>query len=618
MKTLRTILALLIVSLPLRIFAQDYPEVKLADEYFHKNDFEKAKDAYETVVRKKISINYIYENYRTTLYALEDYKAFDKLLKNLLKTQPSNIVYQIDLGILRDDQGKKSESDKIFSKVINSSKDHSMKTNLCATHFLKRNLPQQSVNTYLKARNSSGKYAFARELSQVYLISGQKQNMIDELLNLLADAEGNLEYVQNTLQENLDADEFEILEKKLFDKIQGQFSSIVYNKLLIWYYVQKKDFYSAFIQAKAVDKRLGTPDRKGGTLMELGQIAMENRDYENAILCFEHISENYPKSYYYHQSKRLLIESKEEIVKTKFPIPDVEIKKLIDDYMQLKKQIRDPNENVKIIRSVARLYSFYLGDHDTAMNLLNDVLQHGRNDKNLEAECKILLGDIYLLKNEPWESTLLYSQAEKSVKDSPIAHLAKLKNAQLSFYRGDFELAQAHLNVLKLATSREISNDAIDLSLLISDNLNLDTSSTAMEEYASIDLLVFQHKFIEAQSGLDAMLKKFVGHSLTDEIYWKKAEIFKKVGQIDSSIIYLEKIVTEFPDDILGDNSLFELAEIYQFKKRDSAKAMELYKQLLMDFPGSIYTAEARKRFRKLRGDAIFQESSEEVKPHIH
>jgi hypothetical protein len=35
----------------------------------------------------------------------------------------------------------------------------------------------------------------------------------------------------------------------------------------------------------------------------------------------------------------------------------------------------------------------------------------------------------------------------------------------------DFELAQAHLDILKLATSREIANDAMELSLLITDNL---------------------------------------------------------------------------------------------------------------------------------------------------
>jgi hypothetical protein len=45
------------------------------------------------------------------------------------------------------------------------------------------------------------------------------------------------------------------------------------------------------------------------------------------------------------------------------------------------------------------------------------------------------------------------------------------------------------------------------------------------------------------------------------------------------------------------------LAELYNWKLDDKDKAMELYKQLMMDYTGSLYTTEARKRFRALRGD---------------
>jgi outer membrane protein assembly factor BamD (BamD/ComL family) len=37
----------------------------------------------------------------------------------------------------------------------------------------------------------------------------------------------------------------------------------------------------------------------------------------------------------------------------------------------------------------------------------------------------------------------------------------------------------------------------------------------------------------------------------------------------------------------------------------DITKAKELYEKILFDYPGSLYTTEARKRFRTLRGDMI-------------
>ena len=46
-------------------------------------------------------------------------------------------------------------------------------------------------------------------------------------------------------------------------------------------------------------------------------------------------------------------------------------------------------------------------------------------------------------------------------------------------------------------------------------------------------------------------------------------------------------------------------AKIYEENFEQKDKAMELYREILQKFPGSIYGAEARKRFRNLRGDTI-------------
>jgi tetratricopeptide (TPR) repeat protein len=166
-------------------------------------------------------------------------------------------------------------------------------------------------------------------------------------------------------------------------------------------------------------------------------------------------------------------------------------------------------------------------------------------------------------------------------------------------------LAQAHLDILKLATSREIANDAMDLSLLITDNTGLDTSSVVMGEYAAIDLLIFQNKLQEALVALDAMLVKYPDHSLTDEIYFQKAKIYERMGKFELAVSNLQKIVENPQYDILSDDALYRMAFIYEENLQDKAKAQQLYNDLLVKHKGSIYIAEARKRFRKLRGDEL-------------
>jgi tetratricopeptide (TPR) repeat protein len=254
---------------------------------------------------------------------------------------------------------------------------------------------------------------------------------------------------------------------------------------------------------------------------------------------------------------------------------------------------------------MALLYAFYKNDRDTAIVILSDAIFQARNDEKFKARAKIDLGDILLLKGEPWESTLLYSQVEKAQKDEPLGHEAKLRNAKLAYYKGEFELAQEHLDVLKLATSREIANDAMDLSILIQDNVGLDTSYDAMSEYAAIDLLLFQNRTDEALIKCDEMLRKYPKHSLTDEIYWLKAKLFRKMGNYNEAVKMLDVIIVGYSYDILGDDAHYLKGLILEEDLKDVEGAKAIYQELLKKYPGSILCADTRKRFRVLRGDGV-------------
>ena len=90
-----------------------------------------------------------------------------------------------------------------------------------------------------------------------------------------------------------------------------------------------------------------------------------------------------------------------------------------------------------------------------------------------------------------------------------------------------------------------------------------------------------------------------------DEAYYKKAEIYIKKGLNDSAVVYFKKIMTEYPNDVLGDDATFRLAVMYEEVYKDKQQAMDTYEKLMTTYPGSIYVVDARKRYRALRGDAV-------------
>ena len=218
---------------------------------------------------------------------------------------------------------------------------------------------------------------------------------------------------------------------------------------------------------------------------------------------------------------------------------------------------------------------------------------------------KIELGDVYVFLGNVWDASLLFSQVELDFKEDPLGHSAKFRNARISYYTGDFNWAQAQLDVLKASTSKLISNDAIDLSLLITDNFNMDTLTTAMEMFARADLLSYQNKYDASMVTLDSIVTEFPMHSLTDEILMLKGNMYYRQGKFTEAREQFQKVVDLHFMDITADDALFKLAEMSQFLDNDTAKAMELYEKLITDFPGSLFVVEARKRFRELRGDAI-------------
>jgi TolA-binding protein len=209
------------------------------------------------------------------------------------------------------------------------------------------------------------------------------------------------------------------------------------------------------------------------------------------------------------------------------------------------------------------------------------------------------------MQGEIWEATLLYSQVDKAFKEDLLGHEARFRNARLSYYAGDFQWAQAQFDILKSSTSKLIANDALDLSVFIMDNLGLDTTETAIKLYADADLLVFQNRFEAAFAKMDSLQAAFPGHSLGDDVLYLKAKIQKKQRNYEQAAALLQEIIDNHSDEIRADNAIYELAELYEQQLAQPSKAQALYETLFIDYSNSTLAVEARKRYRKLRGDDI-------------
>ncbi|WP_241498949.1 tetratricopeptide repeat protein [Rufibacter ruber] len=588
---------------PLPSVAQSVPEqMALAKEYLRQSEYQKAEVLLRQLVEQDVQFGLVYPDYLKTLLALRNYKEADKLVKRAQKKFPSVPQYDIDEGKVLQASGNGAVAEKKWAQVVQSTTPENVYG--IAVGFQQADQMEYVEQAYLKARQISGsEKTFAPQLMQLYAYQRKTEALIEEVLRQIKNDGVPLNFAQNMLQNALRDDaSLTLLEQKLMDAVQANPDDTDVAELLIWTLLQRKDFGPALLQARALDRRT---QGGGGRVLALADISLRNKDFETAIEGYTYLQQQYPNGDLYPVARQRVIKAREEQVKNTFPLNYEKIKLLAQDYEKLLQELGRHERTAEVLKELGELQAFYLDNQAQAVQNLQEVIAMPRAQPNVVAEAKLALADVYLLRGEPWESTLLYSQVEKSHKEQPLGHEAKLRNARLSYYKGDFELAQSHLDILKLATSREIANDALDLSLLIIDNTGLDTSAVALKEYAAIDFLVFQHKFPEALTALDSLLVKHPGHSLTDEIYFRKAELLQQTGKFEEAAQNLQKIIENPKYDILSDDALFLLAQLNEENLKQPEKAQELYNQLLVKHPGSVFVAEARKRLRKLRGDRV-------------
>ena len=590
------------------LHAQTNDPVQIATEYYNQGDLEKAKDEFKKLARNKRNIPRIHETYFRLLLTIEDFDEAEKYLGNVIKNYPDNFTYEVDLGVLYRTMNQEERAnqllDQVVIKVTNRSAldKRSNETRMLAQTFFEKNFRDKALDTYINGRSIMGQEdLFALDLARVYQLMNKKQPMISEYLNFSKNQPQNLNYVKNSLQRYLpEAEDLDTLEMTLYTVIQKEAGNSTYNDLLVWTHLQQKNFPAALRQARALDKRLAN---NCDNIMNVGMISFRNNEYKTSKKAFDYIIEEFPESPSKRLASRYLLLSEEEVLKNSYPIDSSAIRDLISRYEVFISESRDVFSIMESQRRIALLQAFQLNEIEKAIETLTGMLKQQVGRHNVVAEAKMDLADIYLLNKEPWESILLYGQVERMFRDEPLGYMAKLKSAKLSYFKGDFELAQSNLDILKLATSREIANDALDLSILIKNNTVFDSTDVVMQEYANIELMLFQNQKKQALAAMDSMLVKYNYHSIVDEVLYLQAQTELELGHIEKALLSLDKIKEAHYFEILGDDALFLMGTIYQDSLGDNETAMGLFNDLLTKFPGSIYVAEARTRFRELRGD---------------
>ena len=580
---------------------QKKPKDKLAISFYKKKEYAKAAELFQQLYKEKQSNQY-YHYYFNCLIALKNYKQAERLVKQQKKIRPDNYRYLIDEAYVAGLSGNKKKSDKILNKILNNLPTQRNQIIQITSSLQSRGFANMAVKVYQKASMTPGSsQSYNLEIANAYLYSGDYDKMFDSYIRQLKQNPDDMQRIKTKLQYimriDINSNLSGMLKSKLLQSSQENPDNIYLAEMLLWYSLQTKDFTMAFRQARAIDRRFGNRDQD---MLELAGIAFSNYDYNISAEAYEYVKNKKNSTPYYADSYVGYFLSVVKQVEEN-PVAGSE------DYENLEKigttainALGINNITSAIVTSLAHITAFKLGKNNEAIEMLENALEIPTINKTNKAYLKLKLADILLANDNIWDATLLYSQVESDMKSEPVGHEAKLKNAKVFYYVGEFDWANTRLDILKSATSKLISNDAIELSLFIDNMREEDTIGFVLRKFAGADLYTYQGKYDSAMMLLDKVENDPAGIYSMEYALYKKAHLYYKVNDFQSADSVYSKLVDYYPESIKADNALFEHAELLRTQLNNSEEAMKLYMILMTDYPESIYSGKARKQYRLL------------------
>ena len=582
--------------------AQESVDDALAYQYYQQGQFQEASILLEKLFNKTNSDTY-FELYFTSLLKIKKFEEAEKLVKKMIRQNPKKPTYSIALGRFYQEKGQIDEANKQYLQAINNLPAEEYKIRELANNFYNFQAYDLAITTFLQGRKlMNDNKPFTFELLSIYRYKKDKNMLIQEYLNALPEMPQLLPQAESVLSTVFeDNSDYQLLQSALLKKIQKEPQTEIYTKLLIWQYLQQQEYEMALRQLIAQDKRIKDD---GAILYQAANTFLSNQAYPVAIKAYEYLLLKGKENEYYLPAKVELVNAKYQLVIAgKFE--KNAITELAAAYQSILDEYGKTPQTVFALKKWVNLQAYYLNDLEKAEKGLEEALKIPGLPNAETGQLKLDLGDIYILTQQPWEAILLYEQVAKQFENQAIGNEARYRSARLSFYQGNFTYAKSQADILKASTSQLIANDALNLSLLISDNLQSSTDSSALKMYADAEMLQFRNLSAKAMVKLDSIPIAFPNNSLLDDILMAKSKIFIKNNEISQAIIVLKELTEKQHTSIWADDALFTLAGLYETNLKDNEQAKVLYQKLINDYPGSMYTTEARKRFRKLRGDII-------------
>ena len=240
---LKTTIKLLLIALvfPVVLVAQNNNQAQLANQFFKAGAFQKASELY------------------IGLYKTHKIEEAEKLVKKYRKKHTKNTSVLVDYAHIYTLKGEHKKADKKFKELLNQLKENDQLVSVTANRLYKFEHFEYAIEAYKIGLLNPAKSTYRFQLARIYGQQGNIELMYENYLELITSNKQYLQSVKNTLNRTVSNDsesENNILLKNILLRKVQETNDENLADLLIWLFIQEKNFTAAFDQEKAMDQKL--------------------------------------------------------------------------------------------------------------------------------------------------------------------------------------------------------------------------------------------------------------------------------------------------------------------------------------------------------------------------
>lgn len=593
---MRTVLFLFFCISPFLLLGQMQEE---AYALYQKGDYKSALPMYKTLHEKnRVQREYL-KRLLTCYQQLGAYDEASTLISKQQKDFPTQISMEVEAGYNLQLQNKKTEAEIRYANALKGLEKYPQEVYNVGYAFKEINQLDHALAAYEISRSVNPQIVTGIQEAQIYGEKGETEKMFNAYLDMIELDEEYLSSIQRYTAPFVSddpADKNNLLYRKILLQRAQNNPKNAYNQLLSWLYVQQKQYDKALIQEKSIYNRTQGNTQK---IVELGIIALDNKDYLTAKDAFQFVLDN-------NNNEQLFFTLKNYLFQTEIALATNET-----DFLSLEKEFDTffdefgmQSKTIPVQLTYADYLTFEKNKPKEAISLLQNSLNLPASSL-VKGTVKVKLADILVYDNQFNQALILYSQVQLELKNSSLAQNARFKVARTSYFKSDFDWANTQLSVLKSSTSQLIANDALDLHLLILNNTGQDSLKRPLELFARAQLLSYQNKTGQSIDTLQIILDEFKGSAVEDDALVFQAELYAGLRQYKKAEANYLTVMSNYDKSILIDKAVYRLAQLYQTELNRPDLAKEYYEKILFNYPSSIYLVDARKQYRSLRGDLI-------------